>query len=418
MSMEQRCSNPSKSSNEAKFLISGGLNVVATRFASPQVVLPWVYNFIGGPLFLIGFLIPSVRGGALLAQLTIVPTFLAQKTRKRAYVIASLILSGALVLIDAATFEPNVIVAAGIFFVCTLTLGACSGVAVITVQEVMAKVVDSTRIGPLLAIQASIGGGLTILFTGVTIFFFPDSASKSQHVILIALAAVVWIGSGIAFSLIDEPPSEVQPKHSIWAETRIGWELFRATPWFRRFFFTRALFLSVGLATPFYSIHAASAHQAGTQSLGYFVMAAGVTNVVSGPIWSRMLAENPCRVLVWSGLLAAVAGGVAWLQAAVSSLPLHLMYIAVFALLTLAVEGMTQSSQTYLALMAPAHDRPRFLAISNALLGVLAIGISGLIGIVAHTTHVYGTLSVLIVLALMASASAVTLRPASINRVA
>jgi MFS family permease len=215
------------------------------------------------------------------------------------------------------------------------------------------------------------------------------------------------------FALIREPPSEVQPKRSVWIETRRGWNLLRTTPWFRRFFVIRALFLSVGLATPFYSIHAATEYHAGAQSLGYFVMAAGVTNIFSGPIWSRMLATNPGRVLIWSGGLAAAAGGVALLQAAVNSLPLPLVYVAVFALLELAVEGLTQSSKTYLALMAPPDDRPRFLAISNALLGVLAIGLSGLIGVIAHTIHIYLALGVLVTLALVASVSAVTLKPVS-----
>jgi len=418
MSTEQRCSQHGASNNESKFLSSGGLNVLAARIASPQVVLPWVYSSIGGPLFLIGFLIPSVRAGGLLAQLMIVPTLLAQKTRKWAYVISSFVLAAALLLIDAATIELDVIAAAGIFFVGTLTLGVCNGIAVITAQEVMAKTVKHNRVGPLLAIQASIGGLLTILFTGVTMFFFPDSASNWQHLVLVALAAVVWVGSGLSFALIKEPPSAVQPKRSVWAETCSGWELFRNTRWFRRFFFTRALFLSVGLATPFYSMHAGCEYQAGTENLGYFVMAAGVTNIFSGPIWSRLLASNPCRVLVWSGVLAAAAGAVALLQAAVSSLPLPLVYIVVFALLELAVEGMTQSSKTYLALMTPPDDRPRFLAISNALLGVLAIGVSGLIGVIAHTSHIYVALCVLIGLALVASASAVPLRATTTSPVA
>lgn len=414
MSTEQRSTSPRESnSNELNFLLSGGLNVLANRLASPQVVLPWVYSFIGGPLFLIGLLIPSVRAGGLLAQLVIVPTLLARETRKWAYVIASFVLAATLVLIDAATLASNVGAAVGIFFVCTLMLGACNGIAVLTAQEVMAKAVKHTRIGPLLAIQASIGGLLTIVFSGLVVYFFPDSASTGHHLVLIATAAAVWVCGGVLFSMIREPPSEVQPKRSVWAETRRGWELFRTTAWFRRFFVIRALFLSVGLATPFYSIHAATEYQAGAQSLGYFVMAAGVTNIFSGPIWSRMLAESPGRVLIWSGVLAAAAGGVALLQAAVSSLPLPLLYIVVFALLELAVEGLTQSSKTYLALMAPPADRPRFLAVSNALLGVLAIGVSGIIGVIAHTIHIYLALGVLVALALVASASAVMLKPIS-----
>ena len=411
MSREPRRTSPDESSNEAELLISGGLNTLATRIANPQVVLPWLYNAIGGPLFLIGLLIPSVRMGALLAQFAIVPTLLVRKTRKWAYVIASIVLSATLVLIDSAPLVSHVLVAVGIFFVCTFMLGACNGIALLTAQEVLTKSVERNRIGPLLAIQVSIGGLLTILFSGLVVYLFPDSDSQGQHLVLVALAAVVGAGSGLVFALIKEPPSGVQPRHSLWAEARIGWDLLRTTTWFRRFFIVRALFLSVGLATPFYSIHAASHYQTGTQSLGYIVMATGVTNMLSGPIWARMLASNPCHVLGWSGMLAAAAGGVALLPTMVADMPRLLLSVAVFALLQLAVEGLTQSSKTYLSLMAPGDDRPRFLTISNVLLGVLAIGVSGVIGVIAHTTHIHIAIYVLIALALVSSVSANALKP-------
>jgi hypothetical protein len=165
------------------------------------------------------------------------------------------------------------------------------------------------------------------------------------------------------------------------------------------------------LATPFYAIHAASENQHGNHSLSLFVLAAGVANIISRPIWGSLLSRNPCHVLVWSGILAAGAGIVAILNSVSDDLPYLPMYMLVFALLDLAVQGMTQSSRTYLALMAPTHNRPLFLAINNAMLGILAIVISGLIGVIAHSTHIIWSYSLLIALALLASASAVNLKP-------
>jgi len=233
---------------------------------------------------------------------------------------------------------------------------------------------------------------------------------------LIVVAALVTVCAGVLFAFIKEPDSVAQPRHSIWAEIRRGWKLYRTTPWFRRFFTTRALLLSVGLATPFYAIHAATEQRSSAQSLSLFVLATGVTNIFSGLIWSRMLSRDPTRVMFWSGVLAAVAGGVAMVRATFPALSLLVMYVIVFALLELAVQGLTQSSKTYLALMTPAVDRPRFLAISNALLGVLAVFVSGLIGLVAHSTHIYGALALLMVLGLLAGFSARCLKAPVINR--
>jgi hypothetical protein len=398
-------------SNETRFLITGGLSTLATRLANPQVVLPWVYGILGGPLVLFGLLIPSIRLGGLIAQLTIVPTLLALSIRKWTYVIASMVVSAALVLICAATLNLGIVAAVAVFFASTLLLGACMGIMALTSQETMAKTIERERIGPLLAMQVSIGGFLTLLLVSIFIFVYPDTGSTRQHLTLIFLSAAVWIGAGLSFALIKEPPSVTQGKRSIWAETHRGWVLYRTTPWFSRFFVTRALFLSVGLATPFYAINAASEYQNVNHSLSLFVLAAGVANIISRPIWGPLLSRNPCRVLVWSGILAAVAGIVAILNSVSDDLPNLPMYMLVFALLDLAVQGMTQSSRTYLALMAPAHNRPLFLAINNAMLGILAIVISGLIGVIAHSTHIFWSHSLLIAFALLASASAVNLKP-------
>lgn len=392
--------------NEFYFLATGGLTALANRLASPQIVLPWVYNLIGGPLILIGILIPSLRMGGLLAQITIIPTLLAMTLRKWAYVVASFLVAAALLIICVTALEFSVLVATIIFFSTTLILGACWGIIQLASQEVMAKSVHRDRIGILLARQTSVGGVLTLILVIVTMNLLPDNGGKSQHLVLIVLAALGMILAGTLFALIREPKSAPQAKLSIWAETRKGWKLYRTTPWFRRFFTTRALLLSVGLATPFYAIHAAAEEQSSAQSLSYFVLATGVTNIFSGVIWSKMLSRDPTRVMFWSGVLATLAGGVAMLRATVPSLSFMVMYIIVFALLELAVQGLTQSSKTYLALMSPAVDRPRYLAFNNALLGVLAVFVSGLIGVVAHSTHIYGALFLFMVLGLIAGLSA------------
>ena len=411
--VEEKGLDPAKSGkrNEAYFIATGGLTALTNRLASPQIVLPWVYNLIGGPLFLIGLLIPSFRMGGLFAQITIIPTLLAMKLRKWVYVVACFTVAAGLLIICVTALEFSVVMATSIFFTTTLVLGICWGIIQLTSQEVMAKAVSQKRIGLLLARQASVGGFLTLILVIVTMNVLPDNGDKSQHLILIVLAALGMILAGILFTFVREPKSATQAKHSIWAETQKGWRLYRTTPWFRRFFTTRALMLSVGLATPFYSIHAATHEQSSAQSLSYFVIATGVANIFSGVIWSRMLVSHPTRVLFWSGVLAAVAGAVAMLEAAVSSLPFLVMYIIVFALLEVAVQGLTQSSKTYLAVMTPAVDRPRFLAVNNALLGVLAVFVSGFIGVVAHSAHIYAALGLLMILGLAAGLSALRLKP-------
>jgi len=403
--------SPGFSKTEKLFLLSGGLTGLATRMASPQIVLPWVYSLIGGPLILVGLLVPSVRIGALVAQLTIVPTLMARTMRKGAFVVSTILIAVVLLILCLATLQTSIFIAAAMFFVCVFVIGACNGVLTLSSQEVMAKSVKSARIGRVLALQGSIGGLLTLISMGLLFYLQPESESRLQHLVLIFISSGIWLLAGLSFAMIREPPSEPQPKRAVWAEIRTGWDLFQTTPWFRRFFLTRALFLTVGLSTPFYSIRAAMEIDSDTQGLSLAVLATGITSLLSGPIWSRQLSANPCRVLVLAGFLAAGAGLVAVLHRAIGNFPVSYVFMLVFGLLNLAVMGLTQASKAYLAIKSPETDRPRFLAVNNALLGVLSILVSGLLGVLAHTAHIYAALALLIFLALLAGFSAIGLSP-------
>jgi MFS family permease len=174
------------------------------------------------------------------------------------------------------------------------------------------------------------------------------------------------------------------------------------------------LFLSVGLATPFYSIHVAVTYQSDVQNLSIFVVASAVTTMFSGAIWSKLLTRDPRRVLALAGWLAAAAGAVAVIEAVFVSLTMQVMYVGVFSLIQLAVQGMSQSCNAYLTLKAPEQYRPRMLAINNALLGGMAVFVSIFVGVIAHTAHIYVAFGALIGLAIWASIRATKLEPVEI----
>jgi len=245
----------------------------------------------------------------------------------------------------------------------------------------------------------------------VLIPLFPDSDAGSQRTILIVMSAVCWLGAALCFALVRESPSEIKTGTSVWSQTLAGWQLLKTNLWFRRFFFTRAMFLSVGLAMPFYAILASSQFPKSADTLSLIVLATGVTSALSAPVWSRLLARRPDHVMIWAGVIAALAGVVALFHPAVVGAPHPIAYMLVFALLELAVQGVTQSSRTYLAVMTPEADRPTYLAICNALLGVIAVIAGGLTGLLAHSSHISAALSFIIVMSLLASLSVLRLIP-------
>jgi len=397
--------------NEGLFIVFGGLADLAARLASPQVVLPWIYSLIGGPLYLFGFLIPSVRLGSIASQLGAVAILEAMSVRKWMTALASAAVASLSLLLVFAVLELPVAAATAIFFFCTLGFGACSGVVQLTSQDVMAKTVRHTRLGELIAIQSSLGGALTLALVIALILVNPQPNSEKRHLLMIALSALVWFFAAVAISLVAEQPKNYRKVTTFWSKIKEGAKLYQHHLWFRRYTAVRLLYLSVGLAMPFYSIHAATLYKSAGQSLSISVISVAADNMCSGLIWRRFLRQDPRQVLILLGLLAALAGGLALCESYFPRWPVPVVYAVVLALLALALEGLTQASKTYVAIMAPGQERPLFLAANNTVLGLLAIVFSGALGAVAHMTHILWALVTLIVLALCASIGALYLVP-------
>ena len=395
--------------NEVLFVAFGGLADLAGRLASPQVVLPWIYSLIGGPLYLFGLLIPSVRLGSIASQLAAVAILEAMSLRKWMTVAASVAIAALLLLLTLAVLYLPVAAATALFFFCTLGFGACNGIVQLTAQDVMAKTIRHDRIGGVIGIQSSLGGALTLALVLALILVNPQPNSEKRHLIMVAAAALVWLLAALTVSMVREQPKRYDTASSLRSKLRQGFKLYKQHLWFRRYTGARILYLSVGLAMPFYSIHAATLYKGASQSLTIFVISVGVANMCSGLIWRRFLKNDPRQVLIASGVLAAAAGGLALCESFFPRWPIPLVYAVVLALLALALEGLTQGSKTYVALMAPGQERPLFIAANNTLLGILAIGVSGALGAVAHMTHILWALAILIVLSLCASINALSL---------
>ena len=402
---------PHDAANRRVFLTYGGLTELASRLGSPQVVLPWIYDLIGGPLYLFGLLTPSVRLGSMVSQMASVPILRSRSIHKWLTAGASVAISGLLGLLCFAVLELSTTAAIVVFFLCTLGFGLCNGVVQLTSQNVMAKSVSHGSIGRLIALQASIGGALTLIVTAVYTVLHPDQMSEQRHLLIIAAAGLFWTLAAVAITLVREPPQSVQSKRSLWSEVREGTKLYRTVTWFRRYTVTRLLFLSVGLATPFYSIHAASIYESATLSVSSFVFATGAANMVSGLVWGRLLGRDPRIVLVLVAVLAAAAGGLALTREDADDPRFPLVYAVVLAIVALAEQGLTQASKTYVATMAPNDERPLYLAANNMFLGMVAIGVSGVLGVVAHMSHIVWALCIIIALTLCAGASALFLVP-------
>ena len=191
MTTPEKKSTSADLANRNLFMIAGGLTGMASRLASPEVVMPWIYSLIGGPLYLVGLLIPSLRTGMVMSQVAVVPVLRKTKLKKWTVVYSCMTLAALLILLCIATIKLSTTVATIIFFACLLAAGACIGTLQLASQDLMAKTIQHQKIGPLVAAQASIGGGLTLVIASFLLISNPVSDTEIRHIAIIIIAAVV-----------------------------------------------------------------------------------------------------------------------------------------------------------------------------------------------------------------------------------
>ena len=361
---------------------NGAASKLAEQVAGPNLILPWLFQLLGAPVWMFGFLMPIKQSFSLLPQMIVAGLIRRLPQRKWVWVGAGLFQALCLLLmIPAALWLPPA-TAGALLLVLLVLFSMASGTASVAFQDVLGKTIDKGRRGRLLARRALIGGGLTTL-AGILLNRLRAEQQELLPVLwLLALAAGLWLLAALCFALIREAPGAVQGGRNALAEVRAGRLLFREQPGFRKFLLVRGLLLTVELATPFFVLHAAQVLQLGMQGVGSMVIAIGLSQVISSPFWGRLADRTSRQVMALSALLGLAAVLLALLLGPLGSAALQQAgYFLVFILIGLAEGGARLGRKTYLVDATPQDERATYTAFSNSLIGLLALfsGFSGLI---------------------------------------
>jgi predicted MFS family arabinose efflux permease len=320
--------------------------------------------------------------------------------RKVFWVAAGLTQAVALALmIPAALFLPPL--GAGLaILVLMAVFSIASGIGSVAFQDVMGKTVPKGRRGRLLSNRAAIGGALTL---GAAVVMRATLGGEALWplLLLVAVAAGLWIAGAIFFAAIEELPGATEGGKNLISETARGFEFLKTVPGFRLFLIARGLLLAVELATPFYALHAQSLYGDSVSGLAVFVLAIGLANIVSSPFWGKFADTSSRTVLALAGVVGAVAAVVALLIDAVPALQVWpAVYAVVFVLLGLAEQGVRLGRKTYLVDAAPKDDRPLYVAFANTGIGLLAL-VFGALGLVAQAFGPAYLIAVILALCLL-----------------
>jgi MFS family permease len=277
---------------------------------------------------------------------------------------------------------PSIAVTA--ILVAYLAFWVSEGFSIVPWVDMVGKTVPANRRGLLFAVMHIIGGMLGIT-AGVLVRQILQGTRMpfpAGYGVLFAMALVVIVISTSAVAFLREPPSPPnEEQYSTRALLKDIPNLLRGNAQFRLLVALQALFGFAFLAAPFYILfasdrlrHAVFSHGAGEQALGvgFFLAAQTAGLIVGNAVWgqladrygSRLLLRALSFVHVLVPLSAAAAGLVA------RGTPAWIIYLAftpVFFGFGALITGTWMALTNFLLDIAPVHDRPAYIAVTNTL---------------------------------------------------
>lgn len=388
---------------------NGACTKLAEQLASPGLVLPWLMAALGAPAAFVGFLAPLKQVGSLLPQLAVSGQIRRLARRKWAWVGAGSAQALALLAMIPVALLATPALAGLLILVLLAVFSAASGVGSVAFQDVTGKTIPKGRRGHMLANRAAIGGALTLAAGVVLRFVLGEGAGLDPYLWLIGVAAALWAAGALLFSGIEETPGATEGGRTPVQELRAGAARVRRQAGYRRYLLARAALTSVEIAMPIYAYAAYGVAEGVVATLGVFVVAVGIANVVSSPLWGALSDRSARTVMAAGGLTGAAAGALALILVLIDPpASWSWLYAGVFFVLGLAEAGVRLGRKTYLVDGSPKDERPLYVAFANTTIGLVALAM-GLIGVVAQIGGIILAIAVLIGLALAGSIAAMVL---------
>lgn len=394
--------------NNAVLLAQGVGNNAAIELTSVKLVLPFLYTTVGAPVFFAGLLVPLETVAKRLAQVVAAPRIGAMRATKPAIALAALVMAAAIVLISLTYNAAGPAAVVPIFLGVAAAMGAAAGLGGLAFQDLIGRVLSPARRHRLLFVQSALAGLFVVIVAYGSQYLFRPGTSLAAHQELIWLGIFLFVLAAVLTMFVREPPKHASEslrpgdEHGSLASLQKSFGIAFALPWFKRFLMARGLYLSIELAIPFFSIHAATYHGDSISGLNAFVVASSLGVMAGGFLWSRI--GSVALIMVLASGLAALAGIVALGIELGLMPPTIFCYTLVFASIALAAQGVKNGRTLYLIGKTTEDERPFCIAVANVTTGAVAIVVGAGLGALAGLQGVAWPIAVLIVLNLAAAA--------------
>lgn len=376
MSENQDALPPHYRWNFVAFLVDWVCFGMAFTFTNPSSVIPAFVRQLTDSAPVIGLVGTIFNGGWLLPQL-VVARLINDKPRKKPYMLAGL--SGrvlfwvaALALwVGLARYPTAMLI---LFFACIGLFAVSDGVTSVAWFDILARAIPLKRRGRLIGV-AQVISGLAGVGVGALVGLILDRRPfPDDYALLFTLAGVALIPSVIALTLIREPPSEgANPETN--GQVKGGWLTLLVTdPAFRHLMICRLLVGMMGLAVPFYVVHAADVLHLPQSIVGDFVVAQTLAGVVASVVLGLVSERWGPRYVARTGSAAAMTGPLFALAAhlAGGGWPVR-AYPFVYVALGVVYSAWMLGFFNYLLEIAPERMRPAYIGLGNTIMGLLTL---------------------------------------------
>lgn len=371
-------------------VLNGALFIFAETALDPNLVLVWFLSRLGAPNLLVALVSPMRDGLWFLPQL-----FVSRRMRHRVYymglyrsmaLVRALGAFGMALGVWAVAPHPARMLAA--FFVPYLIISLAAGISGLPFMEIVGKTIPPRRRGVFFAARLFFGGLLGLAASGLVRWLLEEPAGLPfpHNVVLLFLIYAVFSSMGMAiFALVVEPPSPLPDGHAARMPWREAIRALWARPFYRLFLGARVALMWAALSTPFFTAYAVRDLRVPDAAIGLYLGFNVGASLLSNLVWSALSVRHGHREVLEGatvcGLLSAFwallvdplsrAGpGVAWLW-----------MLPVFVLSGAYASGAAVGGLSLLLEIAPGHDRPLTIGLTNTVLGValLSTALGGLI---------------------------------------
>jgi len=354
----------------------------ATSLIDSTTVLPVLVQSLSGSPFLAGLLLSIRYAGQGWPQLISASLVSRQRRRKAYYFRVALpgrllLLWPALVLLFGVR-TPAIAVTS--ILVAYLAFWISEGFSIVPWVDMVGKTVPANRRGLLFALMHIIGGilGITAGLLVRIILRSPRTPFPIGYGILFATALVVIVISTTAVAFLREPPSPSdEERYSTRALVKDIPNLLRSNGQFRLLIVLQGLFGFAFLAAPLYILDASGWLQRATGGgralgIGIFLVIQTTGLIAGNAVWGHLAdrygSRLVLRVLSFTHLLVPLlAAGAGLVAGHLPAWGVYLAFAPTFFGFGALSTGTWMAITNFLLDVAPEHDRPAYIAVTNAL---------------------------------------------------